>query len=79
MSGTIDCAVMVKEMVNKKIEVFDSLSGSVGLGMQVLKACEMIKQEANLEKIVERLKEYRDNMKIIVYLETLENAIKGAG
>ncbi len=77
LSGTIDCAVMVKEMVNKKIEVFDSLSGSVGLGMQVLKACEMIKQGANLEKIVEKLKEYRENMKIVVYLETLENAIKG--
>lgn len=76
LSGTTNCAIMAKEMVNKKIEIFDSLSGSVGLGMQVLKACEMVRQGVSLERIVEKLKEYRDNMRIIVYLETLENAIK---
>lgn len=77
LSGTVNCAIMAKEMVNKKIEIFDSLSGSIGLGMQVLRACEMVKQGLNLEKITEKLKEYRDNMKVIVYLETLENAVKG--
>ena len=77
LSGTVSCAVMAKETVNKKIEIFDSLSGSLGLGMQVLKACEMVKQGLNLENVTEKLKEYRDNMKIIVYLETLENAVKG--
>lgn len=77
LSGTVNCAIMAKEMVDGRIEIFDSLSGSIGVGMQVLKACEMVKQGINLEKIVERLKEYRDNMKIIVYLETLENAVKG--
>lgn len=77
LSGTISCATMAREMVNNKIEIFDSLSGTIGLGMQVLKASEMAQQGIGLEKIVEKLKEYRDNMKIIVYLETLENAVKG--
>lgn len=77
LSGTIDGAIMAKRMENNTIEVFDSLNGSLGLGMQVLKACEMIKQGVNLEKIVERLKEYRDDMRVVVYLETLENAVKG--
>ncbi len=77
LSGTVDCALMAKEMVDKKIEVFDSLSGTIGLGIQVLKACEMIKQGTKLEKIIEKLKECRDNMRIVVYLETLENAVKG--
>lgn len=77
LSGTVNGAMMAKEMVNKNIEVFDSLSGSIGLGMQILKARELIKQGLNLEKVVEKLKDYRDNMKIIVYLETLENAVKG--
>lgn len=77
LSGTVNGAIMAKEMVNKKIEVFDSLSGSIGLGMQVLKACEMVKQGLSLEKIVEKLKDYREDMKIVVYLETLENAVKG--
>lgn len=77
LSGTMNGAMMVKEMMDKKIEVFDSLSGSIGLGMQVLKACEMRKEGASIEKIIEKLKEYRDEMKVVVYLETLENAVKG--
>ncbi len=77
LSGTINGAIMAKEMMDNRIEVFDSLNGSLGLGMQVLKACEMLKQGVNLEKIVEKLKEYRDDMKVVVYLETLENAVKG--
>lgn len=77
LSGTVNGAMMAKETVNKKIEVFDSLSGSIGLGMQVLKACDMVKEGIKLEKIVDRLKEYRDDMKVVVYLETLENAVKG--
>jgi len=77
LSGTMNGAVMVREMMDKKIEVFDSLSGSMGVGMQVLKACEMRKEGASLENIIEKLKEYRDEMRVVVYLETLENAVKG--
>lgn len=77
LSGTMDGAIMVKEMMEKKIEIFDSLNGSLGVGLQVLKACEMVKEGASLEKIVEKLKEYREELKVVVYLETLENAVKG--
>jgi len=77
LSGTMNGAIMVREMMDKKIEIFDSLSGSLGVGMQVLKACEMRKEGANLENIIEKLKEYRDEMRVVVYLETLENAVKG--
>lgn len=77
LSGTVHSAAMAGEMMNKKIKIFDSLNGSLGLGMQVLKACEMVKQGVSLEKIIEKLKEYRDDMRVVVYLETLENAVKG--
>jgi len=77
LSGTMNGAIMVREMMDKKIEIFDSLSGSLGVGMQVLKACEMRKEGASLENIIEKLKEYRNEMRVVVYLETLENAVKG--
>ncbi|AKL94911.1 EDD domain-containing protein, DegV family [Clostridium aceticum] len=77
LSGTYSTAMMAKDMVNEKIEVFDSLSGSLGLGLQVLKASQLAKEGFSVEKIMEKLKEYREEMKVIVYLETLENAVKG--
>ncbi len=77
LSGTMNGALMVREMVESKIEVFDSLSGSLGLGMQVLKACEMKKEGATIEHIVDKLKEIREDMKVVVYLESLENAVRG--
>lgn len=77
LSGTFDCANMSKELAGEDVEVFDSLSGSLGLGMQVLKACHMLEEGFERSKIIEKLREYRDQMKVFVYLETLENAVKG--
>ncbi len=77
LSGTMNGAIMAKDIIEKKVEVFDSLSGSAGVGIQVLKACEMRNEGASLESIVQKLKDYREEMKVIVYLESLENAVKG--
>lgn len=77
LSGTIEGALMVKEEIGNNIEVFDTLSGSIGVGMQVLKAYELMKEDMQTAAIVDRLKEYRDQMRVVVYLETLENAVKG--
>ena len=77
LSGTIEGALMVKEELGGDIEVFDTLTGSIGVGLQVLKACELMKEGMQKSAIVEKLKEYRDQMRVVVYLETLENAVKG--
>ncbi|SDK22342.1 DegV family protein [Natronincola ferrireducens] len=77
LSGTCDSAMMAKSMVGGEIEIFDSLNGSLGLGLQVLKACHLSKEGWSVDKIVNKLKEYREEMKVIVYLETLENCVKG--
>lgn len=77
LSGTYDCATMVKDMVGGNIEVFDSLNRSLGLGLQVLKAAQLAREGLKIDKIIEKLKEYRDELKVVVYLETLENAFKG--
>jgi len=77
LSGTMEGALMVKEEIGEKIEVFDTLTGSIGVGMQVLKAYDLMKEGLETTSIVEKLKEYRDQMRVVVYLETLENAVKG--
>lgn len=77
LSGTQDCARMAKDIVGGNIEIFDSLNGSLGLGLQVLKAAELAREGLKIDKIIEKLKEYRDELKVVVYLETLENAVKG--
>lgn len=77
LSGTYDGAMLAKRIVGGNIEVFDTLSGSLGIGLQVLKAAQLAKQGLKIDNIIEKLKEYRDEMKVIVYLEDLENAVKG--
>jgi len=77
LSATYDAASVAKEKIGGDIEVFDTLSGSIGVGLQVLKAAELAKEGLSKTQIVESLKEYRDQMHVVVYLETLENAVKG--
>jgi DegV family protein with EDD domain len=77
LSGTYEGAVMTKGELGGNIDVFDTLSGSIGVGLQVIKACELLKQGLQKSAVLEKLKEYRDQMQVVVYLETLENAVKG--
>jgi len=77
LSGTYEGALMIREELGGDIEVFDTLTGSIGTGLQVLKAYELMKEGMQKSAIIEKLKEYRDQMRVVVYLETLENAVKG--
>lgn len=77
LSGTMEGALMVKNDVEGDISIFDSLTGSLGVGLQVMKACELVKEGLSKQAILERLTEYREQMRVVVYLETLENAVKG--
>lgn len=76
LSGTQDCARIAKNIVTGDIEIFDSLSGSLGLGLQVLEAARLAREGLKIDNIVEKLKEFRDELKVVVYLESLENAVK---
>lgn len=77
LSGTYDGAMLAKNIVGGKIEVFDTLSGSLGEGLQVLKAAQLVNEGFKVDQIIQKLKKYRDEMKVVVYLEDLENAVKG--
>lgn len=77
LSGTYEGALMVKEEMDADIEVFDSLTGSIGVGLQVLKAYELASEGLSRTNILTKLQEYREQMRVVVYLETLENSVKG--
>lgn len=81
LSSTHNHAVMAKKMVleelpNKFIHVFDSLSASVGETLVSLKILETLNSEQDPPKIVEKVNEYIKNMKTFFVLESLENLIK---
>ncbi|WIV11607.1 DegV family protein [Proteiniborus sp. MB09-C3] len=81
LSSTHNHAMMAKKIVledlpNKFIHVFDSLSASVGETLVSLKILETLKNEQDPPKIVERVNEYIKSMKTFFVLESLENLIK---
>ena len=77
LSGTYQSACMGKELANAKVTVFDTLAGSLGHGLQIIAAAELAKQGSTVEEIVADLSQYRENMNILVLLNTLPEYSKG--
>lgn len=79
LSGTYQAATLAKSMINsdKEIIIFDTLAASSGEALQVIKAAELIEQGKSLSKIIKILKKYRNEMNILILLDTLENIVKG--
>lgn len=82
LSATYSTAVLakdifVKENGDKKIEVVDTANGSVGAGLLVIKAAELIEDGKTIDEIVKELEKYKEEVVFFGALETLENAIKG--
>jgi DegV family protein with EDD domain len=77
LSGTYQSACIGKDLSNAKVTVFDTLAGSLGHGLQIIRAAQLAKQGRTVEEIVTDLTKYRENMNILVLLNTLENIVKG--
>lgn len=77
LSGTYQSACLGGELSGADVTVFDSLTASAGLGLQVLKACELFDAGRTVADVVAKLTAYRDKMKTLVLLSTLENIVKG--
>ncbi|MGL6108158.1 DegV family protein [Romboutsia sp.] len=82
LSGTYSNAVLAKTMYleehpQKRIEVIDSESGSIGVALMILKCNELIEQGKTMDEILEQIKEFKKEMVLFGALDTLENAIKG--
>jgi DegV family protein with EDD domain len=77
LSGTYQSACLGKELSGADITVFDSLGGSLGHGLLVLRAAELAESGHTLGEIVSELEKYRSKMNILVLLNTLDNIVKG--
>jgi DegV family protein with EDD domain len=77
LSGTYESACVAKELSGIDITVFDSLAGSLGHGLQVLRAAQLAESGHPLEEIVKELEKFRSRMNILVLLNTLDNIVKG--
>jgi len=78
LSGSFGSANLGKELSrNPEVVVFDTEAGSIGHGLQVLQAAEMVRAGFSMDKILSQLDQYRKEMKFLILLDTLENIVKG--
>ena len=77
MSGTVDSARQAAEMSTSDVTVIDSRYIAVGLAMQIREAIQYRDSGATVEEIVSRLDVVRENTRLFVVVDTLENLIKG--
>jgi DegV family protein with EDD domain len=77
LSGTNQSANIGREMAEVNVTVFDTLAGSLGHGLQVIRAAELAQEGHSIKDIIRALEEYRDQMTILIMLDTLENIVKG--
>lgn len=77
LSGTYQSACLGRELSGVEATIFDTLSGSLGHGLQVLRACELARAGCTVKEAEEELDRYRNEMKTLVLLNTLENIVKG--
>ncbi len=77
LSSTAAMAESAARSFKEKIEIFDSKSISLGIGLQVQSAVEMIKKNLGMETIVEKLTEVRKRTEVLFCVDTLEYLQKG--
>lgn len=79
LSGTYQSAQIAAQNLagEIKVEVVDSLSGSWGLGFQVLRAAEMADQGWDSSRIAATLTNETDRYHVVFFVETLEHLHRG--
>ena len=82
LSGTYNSASLARDLYlsehkEKDIRVIDSMTGSIGAGLLLIKAAKMISEGKDIDEIVEAIENLKEKISLYGTLETLENAIKG--
>lgn len=77
MSGTVKSAESAATMTDTPVTVVDSRFISHALAFQVVEAAKLAQQGASMEEIVERLNVVRENTRLFVVVDTLDNLVKG--
>lgn len=77
MSGTVQSAEYAASMAKGKVTVVDSRFISRGLSFQVIEAAKLAQSGHSHDEILEAIQKVRDNTRLFVYVDTLDNLIKG--
>ncbi len=77
MSGTVDSARQAAEISDADVTVVDSRYIAWGLTFQLREAAKKREEGATVEEIVEHVNRVRQNTRLFVVLDTLENMVKG--
>ncbi|RJE49280.1 MULTISPECIES: DegV family protein [unclassified Dehalobacter] len=78
LSGSFASANLGRELSgNAEVTIFDTLAGSLGHGLQVLKAVEFCEAGLAFDAVLSGLTKMRDEMKFLILLDTVENIVKG--
>ncbi len=79
LSGTYESALNAKGMVEKecRIEVIDSLTVAMALGLIVISAAKAIQAGANLDKVADLVRRARSRSHLIAFFDTLKYLAKG--
>lgn len=77
MSGTVQSAEMAAGMSEANVTVIDSKFISKALSFQVLEAARMAKEGKSMSEIVDRIHHVRQQTRLFVVVDTLENLVKG--
>jgi DegV family protein with EDD domain len=77
MSGTVQSAESAASMAKGDVKVVDSRFISKALAFQVIEAAKMAKAGHSMDDILGEIHKIRDNTRLFVYVDTLENLVKG--
>ena len=77
MSGTVGSAKMAAEMTDTKVTVVDSRYITKALSFQVIEAAKMAQDGQSVDAIIARLDVIREQTRLFVVVDTLDNLVKG--
>jgi len=78
LSGTYQSAMLAKQTIGSdKISIVDSRTTTLALGAVVLKAAELALKGIDKDEIVREIEDYKNKVKIIIMVDTLEYLKKG--
>ncbi len=71
-SGTYQSAMLAKNDGHDNVFIFDSQNLSIGSGLFVIKACEMVEMGYSVKDILCNLEKYKNNVEVAFSVDTLE-------
>ena len=71
-SGTYQSAMLAKNDGYDNVHIFDTQNISMGSGLFVIKACEMVEQGYSVEEIISTLEDLKTQVEVVFSVDTLE-------